>query len=73
MYCNYPVELKGGVIAIVTEIKENPGQAVPISIRAGYAFDRDNNPMSFYKRVSPQFVDTVIEKYGFGEAQHGQL
>lgn len=67
MYCNYYLSLADSITAVVTEIDSNPGNKVPVSIRAGYAFDSRNRPVDFWPLVTKNFADTLAKKYNFNK------
>lgn len=63
MYCNYSVAVNNSVTAVVTELDCNPDKPNPVSIKAGYAFNKANKPVEFWSLVNYKFVTALIEKY----------
>ena len=63
MYCNYSLAVNNSITAVVTELDRNPDKPNPVSIKAGYAFDKKNNPVDFWSLVTYKFVAKLIKEY----------
>ena len=66
MYCNLCVSVNE-VVAVVTEVDFTPELQIPVSVKAGYAFDAEGTAVDFTKLVNRNFVKKLVKKFDLGK------